>query len=108
MADMHEDPIIQNICPDHAPGPLGLTIEKIDPSFLIGKHVKVGFDTGLEEGKGPTKEHIWLRVYKVCSDDPTKLYATVASTPVALEFELEDMTEILLGEIEDIYTEGQA
>jgi hypothetical protein len=102
---MTDDLGFRPICHDCAPKPLGLTKEQIDPLTLINRYIKLGFDTGIPEGEGPTREHIWLRVYSLNPKDATKLFGIVVSNPVAIEVGEGDMIEFDLGDIEEYVPE---
>jgi uncharacterized protein YegJ (DUF2314 family) len=91
------------VCHGCAPRPLGLTKEKIDPLTLVGRHVKLGFDTGIPDGEGPTKEHLWVIVTAADGDD---LKGEIVNIPVVVNYRQGHPIVFTLDEIEDIYQEG--
>lgn len=94
------------VCGECAPKPLGLTTDQVDPRTLVGLNVKVGIKTDIEEGKGPTQEHIWVKLM-ILNDDGS-FAGFVNSEPVALLLERGNRITVKLEDIEDIYREGSA
>lgn len=98
-------PEFRDVCHACAPKPLGLTKEEMPLEQLIGRFVKLGFETNIPEDKGPTMEHIWVKVEGVIGD---VLTGKINSNPVVIDYECDDQVEFGLGEIEDIFQEGSS
>ena len=96
-------PEFHDVCHECAPKPLGLTPEEVPLEQLIGRFVKLGFKTNIPEDKGPTMEHVWVKVEEVIGD---VLTGKINSNPVVINYELDDQVDFAIGEIEDIFHDG--
>lgn len=98
---------IQAFCAEHSPKPV--TFDG-DPKTLVGKHVKLAFETTEppEEyaDRWPTKEHMWVKVKSV---DGETLTGILDNEPAFLDYvELGDEITFDVNEIEDVFAEGNA
>lgn len=97
---------IRTVCSKHAPKPIGLDAS-IDPTSLIGRHVKIGIDVDRAKvvGEAPDKEHIWIKINSV---EDKKLIGIIDNNPLYIPYKLGEKISITIDQIEDIYAEGSA
>jgi hypothetical protein len=91
------------VCPDHAPK--AGKYAGLEPSFFLGKLVKLGFDAIHPITRGPSKEHMWVRLTGVVGNEIT---GTLQNTPILeVEYSFGDEVEFVASEVEDVYVESQ-
>jgi len=98
---------IQMLCPEHSPKPIDYDG---DPVALVGRHVKLKFDTGpapddIPAERWPDKESMWVKVSRV---DGSTLIGFLDNEPVAVDMEVGDEVKFTVAEIVDIFAEGSA
>ena len=96
---MAEDPRnIGFVCDEHAPKPDPRYLE-LPPTYFIGKHVKLAFQTG------GAIEHMWVKVQSLCEDDE-ELVGMLDNDPVDVDYTHGDFVAFNRDVIEDVFWES--
>lgn len=105
MADPKEHPSnIGHVCSDCAPKPGGFV--DLPPSSFMGRIVKLGFPTGLEDG--PSTEHMWVQVKEVVEEEgKPALKGTLDNDPAFAPGSHGDIVVFTVDEIEDMYNDDE-
>jgi len=99
MAEPKEN--IGHVCSDCAPKPGGF--KDLPLSSFVGRIVKLGFPTGLEDG--PSTEHMWVRVKEVVEEEgKPALKGVLDNDPAFAPGECGDIVTFTPDEIEDLYS----
>lgn len=84
------------LCPKHAREKGGFT--DVPRGHFLGKHVQLGFDTGLEDG--PKQENMWVEVADLTEiDGIPALEGKLANTPAFCDLSLGDVVQFTTDEI---------
>lgn len=95
---------IGHVCSDCAPKPGGYKDQPL--AFFVGKIVKLGFPTGLEDG--PSLEHMWVQVKEVVEEEgKPALKGVLDNDPAFAPGGCGDLVVFTVDEIEDVYIEGE-
>jgi len=98
---------IQMLCPKHSPKSIGYDG---DPAALIGRHIKLKFDTGpapddIPADRWPLKESMWVKVKSVDGDT---LVGILDNEPMCVDMEVGEVVKFAADEIVDIFAEGSS